>query len=58
MQLPHVPGELVEDERQGRSVVYRIADPSVAEVVALGQRLAGAHGDHLATCGRIGPDWI
>lgn len=48
----------VEDERQGRSVMYRIADPSVAEVVALGQRLAAGHGDHLATCGRIGPDWI
>lgn len=48
----------VEDERQGRSVVYRIADPTVADVVALGQQLAGGHCEHLATCGRIGPDWI
>lgn len=48
----------VADERQGRTVVYRIADPSVADVVALGQRLAAAHCEHLATCGRIGPDWI
>lgn len=48
----------VEDERQGRSVVYRIADPSVADVVAAGQRLAAGHCEHLATCGRIGPDWI
>jgi DNA-binding transcriptional ArsR family regulator len=48
----------VDDERRGRSVVYRIADPAVAEVVELGQRLAAGHCDHLATCGRIGPDWI
>lgn len=48
----------VEDKRQGRSVVYRMTDPAVAEVVALGQRLAAGHCDHLATCGRIGPDWI
>lgn len=48
----------VEDERQGRSVIYRIADPAVFEVIALGRRLAGEHCEHLATCGRIGPDWI
>lgn len=48
----------VEDERQGRRVTYHIADPDVAEVVALGRRAAAGHCDHLATCGRIGPDWI
>lgn len=48
----------VEDERQGRHVVYRIADPSVADVIAAGRRVAREHGDHLASCRRIGPDWI
>lgn len=48
----------VQDERQGRNVVYRIADPSVADVVALGRRVAAEHGEHLASCRRIGPDWI
>lgn len=49
---------LVEDERHGRHVTYRIADSQVADVVALGRRAAADHCDHLATCGRIGPDWI
>lgn len=48
----------VMDERRGRTVLYRIADPEVGKVVALGRRLAAAHCEHLATCGRIGPDWI
>ncbi len=48
----------VEDERQGRTVVYRIADPDVAEALVLGRRLAAGHCEHLATCGRIGPEWI
>ncbi|MGI8792933.1 MAG: ArsR/SmtB family transcription factor [Acidimicrobiales bacterium] len=48
----------VEDERKGRTVVYRIADPAVAEALVLGRRLAAGHCEHLATCGRIGPDWI
>jgi DNA-binding transcriptional ArsR family regulator len=48
----------VEDERQGRTVVYRIADPNVGEALVLGRRLAAGHREHLATCGRIGPDWI
>ncbi len=50
--------QFVEDERRGRSVVYRIADPAIGEVVAVGRHLAEGHCDHLATCGRIGPDWI
>ena len=48
----------VNDERQGRTVLYRIADPEVVDVITLGQRLAAGHREHLATCGRIGPDWI
>ena len=48
----------VEDERQGRNVVYRIADASVADVIGAGRGVAREHGEHLATCRRIGPDWI
>ena len=44
-------------ERRGREVVYRIADPRVQQVLGLASRLACEHGEHLAACRRIGPDW-
>ena len=47
-----------ESERQGRTVVYRIADERVAELVELAGSLAEPNCDHLASCRRIGPDWI
>lgn len=49
---------LVVDERSGRQVTYRIADPELRQVVADAGRLARKNRDHLATCRRIGPDWI
>lgn len=48
----------VDDERRGRQVIYRIADPRVAGLVGMARGLAGEHGEHLASCGRIGPDWM
>ena len=45
-------------ERRGRYVVYRIADPRIARLVEVGRALAAEHRDHLASCRRIGPDWI
>lgn len=45
-------------ERRGREVVYRITDPGVRELMQVARSLAGKHCDHLATCRRIGPDWI
>jgi DNA-binding transcriptional ArsR family regulator len=48
----------VEAERRGRQVVYRITDRRVKGLIGLARSLAGAHGDHLASCRRIGPDWI
>lgn len=48
----------VQHERQGRCVVYRIADAGVGEVIAAGKVMASAHATHLASCERIGPDWI
>ncbi len=45
-------------ERRGREVVYRISDPGVSDLVRVARSLVDQHRDHLATCGRIGPDWI
>ena len=45
-------------ERRGRQVVYRITDPGVSDLMGVARSLAGKHCDHLATCRRIGPDWI
>jgi DNA-binding transcriptional ArsR family regulator len=49
---------LAESERRGRSVVYRVADERVTEIVALASALAEPNCDHLESCTRIGPDWI
>lgn len=49
---------LVESERRGRSVVYGVADPSVSRILELAASLAEPNCDHLASCKRIGPDWI
>ncbi len=49
---------LVRAERRGRQVIYRLADHSI------GRLLWGSHGfvsrnaEHLASCRRIGPEWI
>lgn len=48
----------VETERRGRTAVYRIADERVGDVVRLAAFLAEPNCDHLASCTRIGPDWI
>ena len=48
----------VESERRGRTVVYRIADERVAALVELAGSLAEPNCDHLASCRRIGPEWI
>jgi DNA-binding transcriptional ArsR family regulator len=49
---------LVESERRGRTVVYRAADERVSRVLALALSLAEPNCDYLASCKRIGPDWI
>lgn len=48
----------VESERRGRTVVYRIADERIAALVEFAGSLAEPNCDHLASCRRIGPDWI
>jgi DNA-binding transcriptional ArsR family regulator len=49
---------LVESERRGRSVVYRVADERISRIVELAASLAEPNCDYLASCKRIGPDWI
>lgn len=48
----------VDSERRGRTVVYRISDERVASVLELASALAEPNCDHLASCERIGPEWI
>ncbi len=45
-------------ERRGREVVYRVADPRVRTIIELSRKVSEEHCDHLASCSRIGPDWI
>lgn len=49
---------LAESERRGRRMVYRLRDPRVADLLALSRGLAAEHAEHLATCRRVGPEWI
>jgi DNA-binding transcriptional ArsR family regulator len=50
--------ELVTSEKVGRSVVYRLADRSVLPLIDMACDLAAPHAEHLASCTRIGPEWI
>ncbi|HXF73387.1 MAG TPA: metalloregulator ArsR/SmtB family transcription factor [Actinomycetota bacterium] len=49
---------VVRADRRGRNVVYRIADRRIARLVDVARAVAAEHCDHLASCRRIGPDWI
>jgi ArsR family transcriptional regulator, cadmium/lead-responsive transcriptional repressor len=48
----------VTARRQGRHVVYRVADPRVADLLALSKGLSVERCGYLARCRRIGPEWI
>lgn len=48
----------VEAARDGRHVIYRVIDPRIAEFLDAADALTVEHREHLATCKRIGPDWI
>ena len=47
-----------ETERRGRQVIYRVADPRLAGLLAAARPLIEDKAAHLASCQRIGPDWI
>ncbi|MEX2031682.1 MAG: metalloregulator ArsR/SmtB family transcription factor [Dehalococcoidia bacterium] len=48
----------VETERAGRQVTYRLADRRVREVLDAARGLVVDHCDHLASCTRMGPEWV
>lgn len=48
----------VETERHGRQIIYRLCDPRIRDVLDAARGLAADHCAHLASCTRIGPDWI
>jgi DNA-binding transcriptional ArsR family regulator len=48
----------VEAERAGRQMMYRVVDRRVRRVLEHGRQLAEEHCEHLASCRRIGPDWV
>jgi len=50
--------EVVDAERHGRQVTYRICDQRVRGLVEAARSMAAEHCDHLVSCQRIGPDWI
>lgn len=50
--------ELVTNEKVGRKVIYRLADPRVLPLLDMASDVAAPHGEHLATCTRIGPEWV
>jgi DNA-binding transcriptional ArsR family regulator len=49
---------VAQGERRGRQVVYRLSDDRVRDLLDLARSLAADHCDYLATCQRIGPEWI
>lgn len=49
---------LVITEKVGRHVTYALADPGVLRLVEFASVVAAPHTDHLASCIRIGPDWV
>lgn len=50
--------EFVDTDRDGRRVTYRIREQRVRELIKSARAIAVEHCAHLASCGRIGPEWI
>jgi len=50
--------QFVDAERQGRRVVYSVPDIRLRQLFDLAGDIVAGHAEHLATCERIGPDWI
>jgi DNA-binding transcriptional ArsR family regulator len=50
--------EFVDVTRGGRQATYAIRDRRLRGLLDLGQMMADERREHLASCGRVGPDWI
>jgi DNA-binding transcriptional ArsR family regulator len=49
---------LVETERRGREVLYRLSIPGLPALLRTAAAIAAPRAEHLATCHRVGPDWV
>ncbi len=49
---------VVDFERDGRSVIYRVRDRRISRILGLAWTLAEPNCDHLRSCSRIGPEWV
>ncbi|HVA42669.1 MAG TPA: metalloregulator ArsR/SmtB family transcription factor [Acidimicrobiales bacterium] len=50
--------KFVEAYPEGRRVTYSARDRKVANLLRVASALAGPDVEHLASCRRIGPDWV
>jgi ArsR family transcriptional regulator, cadmium/lead-responsive transcriptional repressor len=48
----------VTADRVGRRVIYSAGDPRLRKLLDVAGEIASDNQDHLASCHRIGPDWI
>ncbi len=49
---------LVETERRGREVLYRLTIPGLPALLRAAAGIAAPRAEHLASCHRVGPDWV
>lgn len=47
-----------EDRREGRYAFYRASEPRLVELIQAGREIAAERAEHLASCQRMGPDWV
>lgn len=50
--------ELVEAERDGRSVRYSLVGGEIAALIGDASTAAAQREEHLSSCTRIGPEWV
>jgi DNA-binding transcriptional ArsR family regulator len=48
----------VETERRGREMIYRLALTGLEDLLRCAAQVAEPEADRLASCTRVGPDWV
>lgn len=48
----------VETEPRGREIVYRLTMPGLDALLAEAAEITAPRASHLATCRRVGPEWV
>ena len=48
----------VQARKEGRRVWYQLGDRRIEKLLRLADELAIPHAQHLASCTRIGPEWV